>query len=217
MNIADIDSHCHDRGAKLLTLNLEDYRDYTPQEGQRLMVGLHPWDTTECDMYDAFDILSEAITDPRVVALGEVGIDPLHGAPLERQLELLTYQLRVANEARMPVMFHIVRRFDMLMRLHKEFRPVAAWAVHGFRSNAEVARQLADAGIYMSVGPKYNADAVRAIPRNLLLLETDEQPEEEIRNVIISVAETRGVRNGALSDVARENLRRYLISGQKSV
>mgnify|MGYP001131612574 CR=1 FL=1 len=217
MNIADIDSHCHDRGAKLLTLNLEDYRDYTPQEGQRLMVGLHPWDTTECDMYDAFDILSEAITDPRVVALGEVGIDPLHGAPLERQLELLTYQLRVANEARMPVMFHIVRRFDMLMRLHKEFRPVAAWAVHGFRSNAEVARQLADAGIYMSVGPKYNADAVRAIPRNLLLLETDEQPEEEIRNVIISVAETRGVRNGALSDVARENLRRYLMSGQKSV
>lgn len=181
------------------------------------MVGLHPWDTTECDMYDAFDILSEAITDPRVVALGEVGIDPLHGAPLERQLELLTYQLRVANEARMPVMFHIVRRFDMLMRLHKEFRPVAAWAVHGFRSNAEVARQLADAGIYMSVGPKYNADAVRAIPRNLLLLETDEQPEEEIRNVIISVAETRGVRNGALSDVARENLRRYLMSGQKSV
>lgn len=217
MNIADIDSHCHDRGAKLLTLNLEDYRDYTPQEGQRLMVGLHPWDTTECDMYDAFDILSEAITDPKVVALGEVGIDPLHGAPLERQLELLTYQLRVANEARMPVMFHIVRRFDMLMRLHKEFRPVAAWAVHGFRSNAEVARQLADAGIYMSVGPKYNADAVRAIPRNLLLLETDEQPEEEIRNVIISVAETRGVRNGALSDVARENLRRYLMSGQKSV
>lgn len=217
MNIADIDSHCHDRGAKLLTLNLEDYRDYTPQEGQRLMVGLHPWDTTECDMYDAFDILSEAITDPKVVALGEVGIDPLHGAPLERQLELLTYQLRVANEARMPVMFHIVRRFDMLMRLHKEFRPVAAWVVHGFRSNAEVARQLADAGIYMSVGPKYNADAVRAIPRNLLLLETDEQPEEEIRNVIISVAETRGVRNGALSDVARENLRRYLMSGQKSV
>lgn len=217
MNIADIDSHCHDRGAKLLTLNLEDYRDYTPQEGQRLMVGLHPWDTTECDMYDAFDILSEAITDPRVVALGEVGIDPLHGAPLERQLELLTYQLRVANEASMPVMFHIVRRFDMLMRLHKEFRPVAAWAVHGFRSNAEVARQLADAGIYMSVGPKYNADAVRAIPRNLLLLETDEQPEEEIRNVIISVAEARGVRNGALSDVARENLRRYLMSGQKSV
>lgn len=217
MNIADIDSHCHDRGAKLLTLNLEDYRDYTPQEGQRLMVGLHPWDTTECDMYDAFDILSEAITDPKVVALGEVGIDPLHGAPLERQLELLTYQLRVANEARMPVMFHIVRRFDMLMRLHKEFRPVAAWAVHGFRSNAEVARQLADAGIYMSVGPKYNADAVRAIPRNLLLLETDEQPEEEIRNVIISVAETRGVRNGALSDVVRENLRRYLMSGQKSV
>lgn len=217
MNIADIDSHCHDRGAKLLTLSLDDYRGYIPADGQRLMIGLHPWDTTESDMYDAFDVLSGAITDPSVVAIGEVGIDPLHGAPVERQLELLKYQLRVANEARMPVMFHIVRRFDILMRLHKEFRPVAAWAVHGFRSNAEVARQLADAGIYMSVGPKYNADAVREIPRNLLLLETDELPEEDIRGVIASVAGTRGMRAGALADVARENLRRYLMSGQKSV
>lgn len=217
MNITDIDSHCHDHGSKLLTLTLEDYRGYTPADGQRLMVGLHPWDTTEGDMYEAFDILSEAITDPKVVAIGEVGIDPLHGASVERQVQLLRYQLRVANEARMPVMFHIVRRFDILMKLYKEFNPVAAWAVHGFRSNAEVARQLADAGIYMSVGPKYNAEAVCAIPRNLLLLETDELPEQEIRGVIASVADTRGMRSGALADLARENLRRYLMSGQKSV
>lgn len=182
-----------------------------------MMVGLHPWDTSDGDMYEAFDILSEAITDPKVVALGEVGIDPLHGASLDRQVQLLRYQLRVAVEARMPVMFHIVRRFDILMKLYKEFNPVAAWAVHGFRSNAEVARQLADAGIYMSVGPKYNAEAVSAIPRNLLLLETDELPEEEIRGVIASVAAARGMRQGALAELARENLRRYLMSGQKSV
>lgn len=217
MNIADIDSHCHDRGAKLLTLSLEEYSGYEPVEGQTLMVGLHPWDTTERDMYEAFDILSGAITDPRVVAMGEVGIDPLHGAPVERQEQLLRYQLRVAADARMPVMFHIVRRFDILLKLHKEFCPVAAWAVHGFRSKPEVVQELADAGIYMSVGLKFNADAVRVIPRNLLLLETDELPEEEIRNVIAAVADARGMRNGALADLARDNLRRYLMSGQKSV
>lgn len=217
MNIENIDSHCHDRGARLLTLSIDDYCGYEPEEGQSLMVGLHPWDTSDNDMYDAFSMLSEAITDPNVVGIGEVGIDPLHGASVERQEQLLRYQLRVANEARMPVMLHIVRRYDILMRLHKEFNPAAAWAVHGFRAKPEVAQQLADAGIYMSVGPKFNPETVRAIPCNLILLETDELPEEEIRGVVAAVAEVRGVRNSAMAELARGNLRRFLMSGQKSV
>ena len=55
------------------------------------------------------------------------------------------------------------------------------------------------------------------IPRELLLLETDELPESEIRNVIAAVADVRGMRQGALADLARENLRRFLNSGAKSV
>lgn len=216
-SIDDINAHCHDHGAKLLTLGLDEYRDYVPADGQRLTVGLHPWDTTDADMYEEFNVLSEAITDPHVVALGEVGIDPLHGAGVARQEQLLRYQLRVASEARMPVVFHIVRRYDILLKLHKELKPVAAWAVHGFRSTPEVVRQLADAGIFMSVGPKFNVESVRAIPRDLLLLETDELPEKEIRNVVISVAEARGVRNSVMAELARTNLRRFLNSGQKSV
>ncbi len=217
MNIKDIDSHCHDRSAGLLTLTLDEYRGYEPATGQRLVVGLHPWDTLESDMYEAFNILSDAITDPNVVAIGEIGIDPLHGASVERQEQLLRYQLQVAADARMPVVFHIVRRYDILLKLYAEFRPVSAGAVHGFRAKPEVAAQLADAGIYMSVGPKFNAETVKMIPRELLLLETDELPESEIRNVIAAVADVRGMRQGALADLARENLRRFLNSGAKSV
>lgn len=168
-------------------------------------------------MYEAFDILSDAIIDPNVVAIGEIGIDPLHGASVERQEQLLRYQLQVAADARMPVVFHIVRRYDILLKLHAEFRPVSASAVHGFRAKPEVAAQLADAGIYMSIGPKFNAETVKMIPRELLLLETDELPESEIRNVIAAVADVRGMRQGALADLARENLRRFLNSGAKSV
>ena len=217
MNTQGVNCHCHDRQASLLTLSLEEYRDYkTVVDGQRLMVGIHPWDTTEAEMYGTFGILSDAIMDYRVVAIGEVGIDPLHGATIERQEQLLRYQLRVANEARMPVMFHIVRRYDILMRLYKEFRPVASWAVHGFRSNADVARQLTSAGIYISIGPRYNAEAVRTIPDHLLLLETDEAPESEISAVIESVAAARRIRQSTLAQTARDNLRRFLRSGQKS-
>lgn len=217
MNTQGVNCHCHDRQASLLTLSLEEYRDYKAVvEGQRLVVGIHPWDTTEAEMYGTIGILSDAVTDSRVVAIGEVGIDPLHGATLQRQEQLLRYQLRLANEARMPVMFHIVRRYDILMRLYKEYRPVASWAVHGFRSNADVARQLTAAGIYLSIGMRYNAEAVRAIPDHLLLLETDELPEAEISAVVESVAATRDVRPSAVAQMARDNLNRFLRSGQKS-
>lgn len=217
MNIEGINAHCHHRDAALLTLGLNEYPGYEAAEDQQLMVGLHPWDTSQEEMFECFSTLSDAISDPRVIAMGEVGIDPLHGAPVERQVQLLRYMLHVAQDARMPVMFHIVRRFDILLQLHKELRPTAAWAVHGFRSKPEVAQQLADAGIYMSVGPKFNPDTVRMIPRNLLLLETDDRPDEEIRGVIEAVAEARGVHRSTLAQIARENLRRFLVSGQKSV
>lgn len=217
-SIHDINAHCHDRDAQLLTLGLEEYREYRPtRPDQQLMVGLHPWDTANADEYEIYDVLSTAITDPRVVALGEIGIDPLHGAPIERQEQLLRYQLQVANEARMPVMFHIVRRYDILFKLYKEFKPVASWAVHGFRSSPEIANQLADHGIYMSVGLKCNPDTLKAIPRNLILLETDDLPDEAIRDVIAAVAQVRGKRQSVVSGITRDNLHRFLNSGQKSV
>lgn len=213
----DINSHCHHPEAKLLTLGLEEYAEYQPVEGQKLVVGLHPWDTRESEMFEQFTILSQAMADPRVVAIGEVGIDPLHGATVERQEQLLEYMLFAACEARMPVVFHIVRRYDILLRMKKEFKPAAAWAVHGFRAKPEVAQRLIDADIYMSIGPKFNADTVRMIPRNLLLLETDQLPDSEISNVVEAVAKARGISAATLAAIARENLRTFLASGQRSM
>lgn len=205
MDITGINSHCHDRGAGLLTLSLEEYRDYDATACRQLTVGLHPWDTEGWDLPRLREELSVAISDSRVVAIGEVGIDPLRGAEVARQEELLREQLAMAIEAGMPVMFHIVRRYDILMRLHKDMRPVAAWGVHGFRGNEEVARQLVKAGIYISVGMKFNVEAVRLVPGELLLLETDELPEAEIAEVVEKVAVARGESPGRLAAMAREN------------
>lgn len=217
MNTKDINAHCHSPEASLLTLGIEEYPGYQPRNGQKLVVGLHPWDTRETEMFECFSILSQAIADPHVVAIGEIGIDPLHGASVPRQEQLLGYLLFAACEARMPVVFHIVRRYDILLRMKKLFNPAASWAVHGFRSKPEVAQKLAEAGIYMSVGPKFNADTVRMIPRNLLLLETDQLPDSEIEKVIEAVAKARGISATTLASIARENLRTFLASGSRSI
>lgn len=210
MDYFGINSHSHDRNGRLLTLSLDEYRGYEAVEGQRLVVGLHPWDSEGIEIRSAEEVLSEAVADERVVAIGEVGIDPLRGVDVARQEELLRVQLAMAATVELPVMFHIVRRFDILMRLHREMRPKQAWGVHGFRGNVEVVKQLSRAGIYVSIGLKYNAVAVRELPEELLLLETDEAPEREIARVVAMVAETRGVSAEHLARVARENRTRFL-------
>lgn len=210
MDYSGINSHCHDRAARLLTLSLDEYRGYEAVSGQRLVVGLHPWDSKGVEKERVEEVLSAAIADERVVAIGEVGIDPLRGADVARQEELLRVQLAMAAEAGLPVMFHIVRRYDIMMRLRRELRPVQAWGVHGFRGNREVVRQLSRAGIYVSVGLKYNAAAVREIPEELLLLETDEAPEGDIARVVAIVAQERGVSPEHLAEVARKNRSRFL-------
>lgn len=212
-----INAHTHDKEAPLVTLSPEEYRDYTPLPSQRMMIGIHPWDTTEEDMFDSFHLISDAVNNPSVIAFGEIGLDPMQGAPIERQMQLLKYQLNVATNARMPIIFHIVRRYDLFLQLYKEYAPVASWGVHGFRAKPPVVSQLAAAGIYMSVGHKFNPESVALIPDNLLLLETDQMPHSTIKEVVEKVAKVRNQPQRTIINLAANNLNAFLVSGQRSV
>ena len=52
----------------------------------------------------------------------------------------------------------------------------AAWIIHGFRGNKEVAQSLIRHGFYLSFGEKYQEEALAVTPPERLLLETDESP-----------------------------------------
>ena len=52
--------------------------------------------------------------------------------------------------------------------------PYESTPLHGFRGNANIAIALIKERIYLSIGEKFNAKAVNIIPKDLLLVETDE-------------------------------------------
>lgn len=204
-----INFHSHNSDSPIINISLTDYPDFEPaNESQRLTVGIHPWDS-ENEQLSEFGYLSSALNDSRVIALGEVGIDPLRGAPIERQMYLLRLQLKYAVPNGMPVVFHIVRRYDLLLELYSEYRPTGAWAVHGFRAKPEIARELAKAGIYMSVGKRFNPESVAAIPNNLLLVETDMEDDTELPAIIEAVAQARRQTPRQVADLAADNLARF--------
>ena len=142
-------------------------------------VGYHP---ENCALYDPaeLDLFREWAKDPRVVAIGEIGLD-YHwkdNAPRERQMEVFAAQLQLAKETGYPVCVHDRESHADVLALLKEYRPQGV--VHCFSGSAEMAREIADLGMYIGIGGAVtfkNArkilDVARQVPLDRLLLETD--------------------------------------------
>lgn len=206
-----IDFHSHSPDAIIRSLTPAQYRELEAsapvQSTRRLMtVGIHPWDSAEVSEADLATI-ERALSNPAVVALGEAGLDPLRGAPLDCQLEVFARQLSLA--ARKPVVAHIVRRYDLLLGLHKKFDPRQPLAVHGFRGKRATAVQLADRGIYMSLGERFNPEAAAVIPAELLLIETDDADSASIYRTAQAVAAARSCHVDDLVALTDANARRF--------
>lgn len=135
-------------------------------------VGIHPWDSTTATEADMEEI-ERLAGHPRVVAIGETGIDTLRGAPVERQRELFERHIELSERVGKPLILHVVRAFPEIIRLRRMHKPRQRWIVHGFRGKPELARELLRHGFDISIGREYNAAAAAIIPPDRLFHETD--------------------------------------------
>ena len=96
------------------------------------------------------------------------------GASVETQIETLKAHIRLSEQLKKPLILHIVKGQDIIMRLHKETRPTQAWIIHGFRGKRDQAQQYISEGFYLSYGTKFNKEALLCTPLDRLFLERDE-------------------------------------------
>lgn len=165
------DVHTHRRGPGMIT-SIEPGEDTAGAE--RLSVGIHPW---HADTGDVAAVRGIALAEPRVVAIGECGLDRFRGPSLEVQQQVFEQQIQLAEELGLPMIIHCVRAFNELIALRLKYRPSQPWIVHGFRGKPELARQLVGHGFYLSLGSLYNLAVPAAVPAAYLLHETDLQAE----------------------------------------
>lgn len=169
------DVHTHQVVSSDAVYNLASPDTVAPRHDVPVSVGLHPWNTSRADADDVVDAVEcRAAADPQVVAIGETGLDKHRGAPLERQLELLMRHIDIAGRLQLPLILHVVGAWSEIIALKRRDTSGVPWIIHGFRGKPQLARQLADAGFYISIGSRYNADAVSVIPSDRLLVETDD-------------------------------------------
>lgn len=162
-----------------------------------IAVGIHPHDADKVDDTGWARIVAWA-TDPRVVAIGETGLDfDRQFSPIPAQLANLRRNLALAIETGKPAILHCrsaAGRRDAQDTLLEELRGVGAgtagWAavfggrppavVHSFSGPADYGRAALDLGLAVSFsglvfrsGEEASAQVAASVPADRLLVETD--------------------------------------------
>lgn len=148
------------------------------------MVGLHPDDAPDFDDNVA-EFLREACKNPKVVAVGEIGLD-YHEMTCskEKQIEVFLAQCKIADEAGLPVIIHIRDAFGDFVNTVKNNLHLFnnGMLIHCFSGSAEFASEMmklvpncyfAFGGVLTFKNARGVPDALKKIPLDRLLSETD--------------------------------------------
>ncbi len=168
------DIHAHSTTGPHVLTSVEPCQPREGSLGQAwYSVGIHPWNTDSEIAPDTWCLLEEALADPRVIAVGEAGLDRHRGGTPAVQEEVFRRQALLAEQYRMPLIIHCVGRYGRLMELKKELVPAQPWIIHGFTGKPELARQLVAAGFGISLGQRSAPTLREIIPAEHRFEETD--------------------------------------------
>ena len=184
-----IDSHCHldaaefdaDRdavlararavGVAMLVLpavsvaSFDAVRGLAQQHGLAYALGIHPLyvdGAVDGDLEHLADALTACRDDPRLVAVGEIGLDhfvPASGPERqralardrERQEHFYAQQLKLARRHGLPVILHVRRSADGLLK-HLRRTEVMGGIAHAFNGSEVQAQQFAERGFKLGFG-----------------------------------------------------------------
>ena len=142
-------------------------------------VGVHPHEVeniTEADI----DKLRELSKHPKVVAIGEIGLDYYYDlSPRDLQRHWFKRQLELADELKMPVIIHSRDAAQECFDIVKNSN-VRNGVIHCYSGSAEMAEEYIKMGFYIGVGGsltfknnKKGVETVERIPMEKILIETD--------------------------------------------
>jgi TatD DNase family protein len=165
---------------QLLQANgLSEYAGAVPQ--MRIAVGVHPHNASSWNL-DVERLMLRRLADPRVCALGEVGLDYFYDiSPRAAQRGVFRRQIQLAKLAGLPLILHMREAHsEGLAILEDEGFPAAGVLLHCFNLDEEALAPWAEHGCFIAYGGPLTfkkADEVRAaavkVPHNRLLTETD--------------------------------------------
>jgi len=202
-----IDTHCHldagefdaDRGAVVAraraagvrdivlpaveVANFDTVRRLAHEQGFSYALGIHPLfvgRAADADLDRLRDALHEHRDDPRLVAVGEIGLDHAVPAPDRgHQERWYADQLALAREFGLPVLLHVRKSADTLLK-HLRRKAVPGGIAHAFNGSEQQAAAFVALGFKLGFGGTVTFDRslqirrlASGLPDDAIVLETD--------------------------------------------
>lgn len=191
-------------------------------------VGIHPENCADFES-EQIEKLRELAKEPKVVAIGEIGLDYYwaENPPKDLQQKVLRRQLLLAQELRLPVIIHDRDAHADTMAIVREF-PQVRGVFHCFAGSTEMARELIGMGWMLSFNgaatfknARKAPEVIAAVPLEKLMIETDapyltpvphrgeRNDSSYVRFVAEKIAEIKGLSPEEVERVTWENGRRF--------
>ena len=143
-------------------------------DGRLCSIGIHPWKISDV-WEEQFYMIEEKATRKEVAAIGECGFDALKSpATKAEQYKIFIKHIELSERVQKPLIIHLVKGAELLLKAAKEQQHNERWIIHGFRGKPTQAQQLLSVGMYISLGEKFNIETARVIPLDRLFIESDE-------------------------------------------
>ncbi len=143
-------------------------------------IGVHPTESHRIQP-DDFAQFENLLKSPKVVGLGEIGLDYYHkDSPKETQQEVLTKFLDIYKRGGKPLVVHCREAYDDLFEILKSNGQAYRGTIHCYSSDAKNMRKFLDLGFHISFGGAITykksdvlREACAECPMDRILLETD--------------------------------------------
>lgn len=197
-------------------------------------LGIHPDEVGELTQED-YQWLERSIRKPKIVAVGEIGLDYHWNDNREVQIKAFERQMDMAKEADLPLIIH---SRDAAQDTYEVMKANHAGdiggIVHCFSYTKEMAQKFMDMGFYLGIGgvvtfdnAKKLREVVEYMPMEKMVIETDcpyltPAPNRGKRNdsfnlpyVVSKIAEIKGISSTQVIDITSENAKDIYGIGRK--
>ncbi|HXD05979.1 MAG TPA: TatD family hydrolase [Burkholderiaceae bacterium] len=164
--------------------NFDAVRELAHLHGFSYALGIHPLCTGALDEEASIEALHLALAryagDPRLVAVGEIGLDHfVPGLDRDRQARFYARQLALARDFALPVLLHVRRSADHLLK-HLRRCEVPGGIAHAFNGSRQQADSFVAMGFRLGFGGAMTFERAlqirrlaQELPPHALVLETD--------------------------------------------
>lgn len=197
-------------------------------------LGIHPNDVAELTE-DDYKWLEKSINKPKIVAVGEIGLDYHWNDNKKVQIEAFERQMAMAKEAELPIIIHSREAAQDTYETMKNAKAEEiGGVVHCFSYGKEMAEKFMDMGFYLGIGgvitfknAKKLVEVVEYMPMDRMVIETDcpymaPEPNRGKRNdsfylpyVVNKIAEIKGMSPTEVIDITTENAKNLYGIGRK--